>query len=86
MQSFVALDFETANGKRASACWIRLAKFDAEGRVEDTYHSLIRPIQTLITFISQTSGFMEFSLKTLLMRGSGVTFTQTSNHSLAICH
>lgn len=43
MQSFVAIDFETANGKRASACSIGLAKFDGDGRVEDTFHSLIRP-------------------------------------------
>lgn len=43
MQSFVAIDFETANGKRASACSVGLAKFDGDGRVEDTFHSLIRP-------------------------------------------
>ncbi|WP_231686518.1 hypothetical protein [Corynebacterium deserti] len=31
MQPFVALDFETANGKRASASSVGLAKFDDNG-------------------------------------------------------
>ena len=43
MQSFVAIDFETANGKRASACSIGLARFDEEGTVVETYQSLILP-------------------------------------------
>lgn len=43
MQPFVAIDFETANGKRASACSVGLAKFDVDGQVTDTFHSLIRP-------------------------------------------
>ncbi len=43
MQPFVAIDFETANGKRASACSVGLAKFNAEGQVTDSFHSLIQP-------------------------------------------
>ncbi|RNE48046.1 exonuclease domain-containing protein, partial [Corynebacterium alimapuense] len=43
MQPFVALDFETANGKRASACSIGLAKFNSEGHLVDSFHSLIQP-------------------------------------------
>lgn len=43
MQPFVAIDFETANGKRASACSIGLARFDADGELEQSYHSLILP-------------------------------------------
>lgn len=43
MQPFVAIDFETANGKRASACSIGLARFDENGEVDGRYHSLILP-------------------------------------------
>lgn len=43
MQPFVAIDFETANGKRASACSIGLARFDENGDVAGSYHSLILP-------------------------------------------
>lgn len=43
MQPFVALDFETANGKRASACSVGLAKFDDNGQLAGTFHSLIKP-------------------------------------------
>lgn len=43
MEPFVAIDFETANGKRASACSIGLAKFDSQGALADTFHSFIQP-------------------------------------------
>lgn len=43
MQPFVAIDFETANGKRASACSVGLARFGADGVLVDTFHSLILP-------------------------------------------
>lgn len=43
MQPFVAIDFETANGKRASACSVGVAKFDADGQLTDAFHSLIQP-------------------------------------------
>lgn len=43
MQPFVTIDFETANGKRASACSVGLAIFDADGQLEDSFHSLIQP-------------------------------------------
>lgn len=43
MPPFVALDFETANGKRASACSIGLARFGDDGELNGTYHSLILP-------------------------------------------
>lgn len=39
---FVALDFETANSKRESACSIGLAKFKGSELVE-TYYSLLKP-------------------------------------------
>ncbi|GAB3595178.1 DNA polymerase III PolC-type [Corynebacterium faecale] len=43
MQPFVALDFETANGKRASACSIGMARFGEDGEIKKTFHSLILP-------------------------------------------
>lgn len=39
---FTAIDFETANRKRSSACSIGLAKVRA-GKVVDTFYSLIKP-------------------------------------------
>ncbi|WP_216404730.1 exonuclease domain-containing protein [Arcanobacterium phocae] len=43
MHSFVAIDFETANEQRRSACMIGMARFDEEGAVTDTYEALIQP-------------------------------------------
>ncbi len=40
---FVAIDFETANQYRQSACSVGLAKFNAAGDVLDEYYTLIRP-------------------------------------------
>ncbi len=40
--SFVALDFETANAHRSSACSIGMAKFENNDLV-DTFYSLIKP-------------------------------------------
>lgn len=39
---FVAIDFETANSKRESACSIGLAKFNGSKLIE-TYYSLLKP-------------------------------------------
>jgi DNA polymerase-3 subunit epsilon len=39
---FAAIDFETANKDRHSACSVAIAVV-AEGKIVDTYHSLIRP-------------------------------------------
>lgn len=43
---FVALDFETANGTRESACSLGLALMDEEGKLLDTWYSLIKPPST----------------------------------------
>lgn len=40
---YVAIDFETANTAPDSACSVGLVRFDEEGRVVDSYTSLIRP-------------------------------------------
>ena len=39
---FVAIDFETANSRRESACSIGLAKFK-DSKLVDTYYSLLKP-------------------------------------------
>ena len=41
-QSFAALDFETATGKRSSACAVGVVVFE-QGLPTDTLHKLIRP-------------------------------------------
>lgn len=41
--NFTAIDFETANRKRTSACSIGLAKV-RDGKVVDTFYSLLRPV------------------------------------------
>lgn len=40
---FTAIDFETANSKRTSACSIGMAKV-RNGKVVDTYYELLRPV------------------------------------------
>lgn len=48
---FVAIDFETANSARASACQIGLAKFQ-DGELVDQFESLVRPHQSMSHFDS----------------------------------
>lgn len=43
MDSFAALDFETANRERTSVCSIGVV-FVEHGRIRDTYYRLIRPL------------------------------------------
>lgn len=40
---YVAIDFETANQDPSSACAVGLARFDSDGRMTDSFYSLIRP-------------------------------------------
>lgn len=49
LPTFVALDFETANHDPASACALAVVRVVA-GRVEETWHSLLRPPTRLFTF------------------------------------
>lgn len=46
----MAIDFETANPKRGSACAIGLAKFDANGKLVDTFYSLLKPHSSVSDF------------------------------------
>lgn len=43
MEPFVAIDFETANQQRASACAVGLARFDAQGELVAQLTTLLRP-------------------------------------------
>ena len=43
MEPFVALDFETANRNRASACAVGLVRFDETGEVEANLYTLLKP-------------------------------------------
>lgn len=43
MESFVAIDFETANEQRYSACAVGLVRYDQEGEIADRFYSLLRP-------------------------------------------
>jgi DNA polymerase III epsilon subunit-like protein len=47
--SFIAVDFETANSSRASACQIGLVKY-VDGEIVDTFESLIKPHPTMSQF------------------------------------
>lgn len=49
MSSFIAVDFETANSNRASACAIGLVKV-VDGKVVETFESLIKPAPGLDYF------------------------------------
>lgn len=41
--NFVTIDFETANQYPQSACSVGLVRFDSEGKILDTFYSLIKP-------------------------------------------
>lgn len=43
MCEFVAIDFETANEQRRSACAVGLVLFDRDGQLADSYYQLLRP-------------------------------------------
>lgn len=43
MREFVAIDFETANEQRRSACAVGLALFDNQGKLSDSYYQLLHP-------------------------------------------
>lgn len=50
MQSFVSIDFETANENRGSACSVGLIRYDEEGREQSHFSTLLRPIEDLNYF------------------------------------
>ncbi|WP_124055393.1 exonuclease domain-containing protein [Arcanobacterium ihumii] len=50
MQPFVAIDFETANSNRASACSVGLVRFDDDGVASDSLYTLIRPHSSMSDF------------------------------------
>lgn len=50
MESFVALDFETANRVRASACAVGMVRFDETGAVDQTLYTLLQPHPDLAIF------------------------------------
>ncbi|MDE1654261.1 3'-5' exoribonuclease [Actinotignum schaalii] len=43
MRDFVAIDFETANEQRCSACAVGLTLFDSDGNPADSYYQLLKP-------------------------------------------
>ena len=49
MDSFVALDFETANRERSSVCSIRLV-FVEDRHIVDHYYRLIRPLPDFYSY------------------------------------
>ncbi len=46
MQDFVAIDFETANGRRSSVCSVGIVIVRG-GEIVDKFYSLIRDIQLM---------------------------------------
>ena len=43
--NFVAMDFETANGKSSSACSLALALIE-NNQITDTFYTLINPLRS----------------------------------------
>lgn len=50
MKPFVAIDFETANEKRASACAVGLVRYDEDGQEAGQFTTLLRPHEDLDWF------------------------------------
>lgn len=49
MQDFVAIDFETANGRRCSVCSVGLI-IVRDGEIVDRFYSLVRPIPNYYSY------------------------------------
>lgn len=49
MKDFVAIDFETANGKRSSVCAVGIVVV-RDGEIVDRFYSLIRPTPNYYTY------------------------------------
>jgi DNA polymerase III subunit epsilon len=63
MMDFVAIDFETANEKRSSACAIGLTTV-REGQIVDSFSRLIRPPELRFSFWnSKVHGLTENDVK-----------------------
>jgi DNA polymerase III subunit epsilon len=60
MQTFVALDFETANRNRASACEIGLVRF-VDGKQQDTYSTFLLPPAELRHFENEIRNKISFN-------------------------
>ena len=54
MQDFVAIDFETANGKRSSVCSVGIVVVRG-GEIVDRFYSLIKPTPNYYTCLLYTS-------------------------------
>lgn len=52
MENFVAIDFETANGKRTSVCSVGLV-IVKDGEIVDTFYSLIKPTPNYYAYFCQ---------------------------------
>lgn len=49
MQDFAAIDFETANGRRSSACSVGVV-IVRDGKITDKFYSLIQPLTNYYTY------------------------------------
>ena len=52
MQNFVAIDFETANGRRSSVCSVGIV-IVKDGEIVDSFYSLIRPTPNYYAWFCQ---------------------------------
>ncbi|VDZ17899.1 DNA polymerase III polC-type [Staphylococcus aureus] len=61
--AFVALDFETANGKRTSICSVGMVKV-IDSQITETFHTLVNPQDY---FHNKILKFMAYNQKMLKM-------------------
>lgn len=62
--SFVAMDFETANKDKRSACALSLVKFSTDGRVMEKYYTLLKPYYDCDEFIfTDLHGIDEYDVR-----------------------
>lgn len=60
MQNFVAIDFETANGKRSSVCSVGVI-IVKNGEIVDSFYSLIRPMPNYYAWFCQEVHGLDYS-------------------------
>lgn len=60
LMNFTAIDFETATGKRYSACAVGIITVE-NGKTIDEYDSLIQPPDNEYSYYNSTFGFNNYS-------------------------
>lgn len=74
MEPFVAIDFETANQHRSSACSVALVRFDEHGEEQDRFSTLLQPHESVAYFSPVNTSIHGISAKDVANSQRGIRF------------